>query len=131
MADAARWKRTHDLEGVPVVQYDWTYTSCYRGTLLRPPATPAGLGLDAALAVSSDEGAEAAGAAAGADGWTETAERLDRAKLAVPEPILFFDEVGFNPSPLSTRSLESHACTSCVSRVGGPRGTNRRPTQRS
>jgi hypothetical protein len=98
VADAARWKRTHDLQGVPVVQYDWTYTSCYRGTLLRPPATPTGLGLDAALALSADEGVEEA-AAAGADGWTETAERLDRTKLAVPEPILFFDEVRSNPIP--------------------------------
>lgn len=46
VAEAQRWKETHNLEGVPVVKYDWTYTTCYRGSLSdspAPPQEPAGL----------------------------------------------------------------------------------------
>jgi hypothetical protein len=60
VADAARWKRTHHLEGVPVVKYDWTYSSCYRGTLLasRPEPADGASGLDTSFRVVRAPGRE-------------------------------------------------------------------------
>eukprot|EP00976_Prorocentrum_cordatum_P116782 1196209-Prorocentrum_minimum.AAC.15 len=71
VAIAEEWKNSHDLEGVKVMRYDWTYTTCYHGSL-------------------DDSEAQVAAQ------WTETAERIDREKLSVHEPILFFDECTIN-----------------------------------
>ncbi len=54
--------------------YDWTFTTEYKGTISAPVA----------------EGADAA-AAAGL--LVETEEKIDLDRLRVPEPMLFFDEV--------------------------------------
>jgi len=68
------------LKGVQVVKYDWTYTTRYQGTL--------------------DE-SEASAAAQ----WSETTDRIDRARLSVQEPILFFDEVVLYESELDDNGV--------------------------
>ncbi len=55
--------------------YDWTFTTEYKGTISAPVA----------------EGADAAAAVAGS--LVETEEKIDLDRLRVPEPMLFFDEV--------------------------------------
>lgn len=55
--------------------YDWTFTTEYKGTISAPVA----------------EGADAASAMVGS--LVETEEKIDLDRLRVPEPMLFFDEV--------------------------------------
>lgn len=56
--------------------YDWTFTTEYKGTISAPAVA---------------EGADAAAAVAGS--LVETEEKIDLDRLRVPEPMLFFDEV--------------------------------------
>jgi len=80
VAIAEEWKNSHDLEGVKVMRYDWTYTTCYHGS------------------VDNSE------AKVGAQ-WSETSDRIDRDRLSVHEPILFFDEVTLYESELDDNGV--------------------------
>ena len=55
--------------------YDWTFTTEYKGTISAPAATGDG------------------GDTSGVGALVETEEKIDLDRLRVPEPMLFFDEV--------------------------------------
>ena len=82
------WDKTESHE-----DYDWTFTSPYRGTLDTDPSSAAAREATAGAAGDVD-GAAAAAA------WEVSEERVDRSMLMARDPILFFDELTLYESEL-------------------------------
>ncbi|GAB4815558.1 hypothetical protein N2152v2_002604 [Parachlorella kessleri] len=101
IGDAPLWQqsRRRDMEetGAKPLEYDWTFTTSYTGSLGRAADGTAG---------AADAGKGGGGGEAGLPAWGPTQEQMDRGLLMSRDPILFFAEI-----PLYESELEDHGAS--------------------
>ncbi|PSC73022.1 TIP41 isoform X1 [Micractinium conductrix] len=117
VGEAEEWlaARQQDVaaHAAQTVDYDWTYTTSYNGSLEQAGSGSSAGGADGTAAAAGP----AAGAAGGADGpaaaaWEATSEQIDRALLTSRDPILYYDEL-----PLYESELDDHGSSKVLLKV--------------
>mmetsp|Transcript_6371 Transcript_6371/g.14150 ORF Transcript_6371/g.14150 Transcript_6371/m.14150 type:complete len:312 (-) Transcript_6371:336-1271(-) len=110
---AQEWRRAreHEIKQQQAVQlqYDWTYTTPYCGTVCRADAQQAKptTGADAGAGPQGVAGASPAPEMSGGSvpAWHDTTDQIDRGLLMERDPILFYDEVPLYESDLDDNGV--------------------------